>query len=107
MRLAPAAYYLKGVPHSYQEADRVEGGAAFEGFGAEADESLKDAVAILAGLEAERGRKARATQAEAVEALAEDVAHAGLERAAQRQPDRPGVAHRRDRRAAVVEPTGA
>src|SRR6185436_10881052 len=57
--LAPGAYSLKRISHSYHEPDRIERGATFQGFGAQAEERLKDAVSILVGLEADGGRNAR------------------------------------------------
>src|SRR5687767_13819945 len=83
---------LEATACSYGEAYRVDGRTAVEGFGAEAQQGLEDAVPRAAALDANGGREARASGAQPLEVLAEDVAGGGLQRAIQPDPDRPRVA---------------
>src|SRR5688500_16175572 len=80
---------LKAIARSKDDADRVELCAAFEGFGAEADQGLKDAIARAAALDADGGREATSLGLQTGEVLAEYVAGGGLQRAVQPDPNWP------------------
>src|SRR5688572_1047203 len=95
---------LKATACSHGEADRIDSRTALEGFRSEAQQSLEDAVAGAAALDADGGRKARPPRPQTLEVLTEDVARGRLQRAVEPDPNRPRVTQRQHHRAAIIEP---